>query len=94
MKSIKGRFSLLLLALVLSALATPGVFGANPRGGALGPGGQGPHRPGDSLMCDSFTITCSNGTTDTCCADVTKCLSYCASVCGGPCVYVSGVNAD
>jgi hypothetical protein len=92
MTSIKSRFSLLLLALVLAAFATPGVFGANPKGGALGAGGGQGHRSGDILMCDQFTITCNDGSTDTCCADVQNCLNYCAQVCGGPCVYVD--NAD
>lgn len=39
------------------------------------------------LACTWYTITCSNGTTDTCCGSESSCLSYCEEVCGGPCVY-------
>jgi len=40
-----------------------------------------------AVGCEWFTITCTNGKTDTCCGSVSSCGSYCAEVCGGPCEY-------
>ena len=38
--------------------------------------------------CEWYDISCSNGTTDECCGSSSSCLSYCAEVCGGPCIEV------
>jgi hypothetical protein len=72
------RLSLLMLALVASVIAAPEAFGAKMKG-ALGAGTQ------SQADCTWYSITCSNGKTDTCCGDVTSCLDYCSRVCGGPC---------
>jgi hypothetical protein len=88
---MKIRLSLLLLALALTVVAAPEVFGANPKGGALGSGANGGAR-GDVMDCTWYSITCSNGTTDSCCGDVNSCLSYCATVCGGTCIYVDNAS--
>jgi hypothetical protein len=86
---MKTRLGLLLLAFVLIAAAVPDAFGAKAVGGALGLG-KSLHREksrGDELACTWYSITCNNGTTDSCCGDVYSCGSYCQSVCGGPCTY-------
>jgi hypothetical protein len=41
-----------------------------------------------NLACDWFDISCSNGSSDSCCGSVGSCLGYCSEVCGGPCIYV------
>ena len=40
------------------------------------------------FACDWYDISCSNGTSDECCGSSSSCLSYCAEVCGGPCIEV------
>jgi hypothetical protein len=93
---MRTRLSLLLLALILTAVAVPEAFGAKTMGGTLvsraKSGIHHPKRHGDVLACDWFWIQCSDGTSDSCCGDVSSCGSYCQTVCGGPCEYVP--NAD
>jgi|GEM_PF-1957040 len=62
-------------------------------GGNHGKPGQSSTLSGGGLQdlaagCEWFDISCSNGTTDTCCGSVSSCGSYCAEVCGEPCIYV------
>ncbi len=62
---------------------------------AAGAGGRGRTQGGlsfspgrSSETCEWYWIQCSNGASDSCCADLWNCWDYCESFCGGPCVYV------
>ncbi len=88
---MKIRFTMLLLALVLTVLASSPAFGVKSKGGALGSTGHhvAKHQ-GTDAMCDWYQITCNGGGGDLCCGDANSCLTYCENICGGPCVLVGG----
>lgn len=61
---------------------------SNGRGAQAKGGGLTFSRGHSSETCEWYWISCSNGTSDSCCADLWSCWDYCESFCGGPCVYV------
>jgi hypothetical protein len=76
---------LLLLALVVSFMAAPQAFGSSKESGVMGSTGKGQGLKG---ACEWFWISCADGYYDECCGSVGSCGSYCAEVCGEPCIYV------
>jgi hypothetical protein len=79
---------LLPLVLMVSTLAAPEAFGANPKRGTL----HG-SRPKDGLVTAEacYIIDCGDGTGTSCCGSVDYCLGYCDGFCGtdpGTCQYV------
>lgn len=83
------RLSMVVVTLAVSILAAaPQAFGAKGHQGALLAA-----KGRTSLMaCTTYSISCSNGKKDTCCADVSACLAYCAGVCGETCINNTGEN--
>jgi hypothetical protein len=71
-------FRLSLLSLVLiSVLTAPQAFGIT-KWGALSANSI------EKGVCP-YTITCTNGSSASCCNDLSHCCSACTSLCGGAC---------
>jgi hypothetical protein len=76
------------LALIVSMLAAPEAFGANPKGGTLH---SSRAKQGFGAADACYTIDCGDGTGTSCCGSVDYCLGYCDGFCGtapGTCQYV------
>lgn len=72
----------LLLVSLTSILVIPQAFGGGAPSGALS-GNKAAEEPSENLC--PYTITCSNGSSASCCNTYSNCCSACSSLCGGPC---------
>ena len=80
-----ARLSLLLLAMLSVLAALPSRAQSRStlqRGTHVPPAGQ------FQAACTSYDITCSDGRTESCCADLNTCGQYCANYCQETCIYV------
>jgi hypothetical protein len=87
------RLSLLLLALVMSALVVPDAFGGKG-GGKLG-AGKHPHAgtgQAAAEYCDYYIWCYYIPATECCYGSFSDCYNDCVSLCGGPCDYYGGAT--